>query len=97
MQIHRMYVAINELDRIEDGAVLSFERDVSLLDEGDALVARLTGGEERLLIVRRAYPGSWLVEHQAGSKTICIRLQQIDERSLRVVLDPHQKLVPEVL
>ena len=95
MQIHRLLVSRNTLARIDDGAILEFERDVSMLDEGDALVARLDNGEERLLIVEKAYPDSWLVEHSFGSFTTYIRLVGIDGQRLRIAFEPQHKLMQE--
>ena len=95
MQIHKLLVSVNQLDRFENGAVLAFDRDVSMLDEGDGLVARLAGGDERLLIVRKAYLDSWMAEYRLDSHTTHLRLQLIDGHNLRVTLEPHHMLMPE--
>ena len=86
MQIHKMLVSLNSLERFEDGALLQFERDMSLLDEGDALIARLANGDEHLLIVQKATLKAWTAVHQDGAVSSSVRLELVDERTLRVVL-----------
>ena len=86
MQIHKMLVSLNTLERFEDGARLVFDRDMTLLDEGDALIARLANGDEHLLIVQKAMPDGWTAVHQTGAVSSSVRLELVDERALRVVL-----------
>ena len=95
MQIHKMLVSVNRLDRFDTGAVLAFDRDICLLDEGDALIARMADGDERLLIVRTALLEAWLAEHAHGPIATLVRLEQVDGRHLRVVLEPQKMLAPE--
>ena len=86
MQIHKLLVSVNQLDRFDDGAVLDFERDINLLDEGDALVARLANGDEHLLIVQKAYHNFWTALLQVGAISRIVRLELIGNRQLRLVM-----------
>ena len=86
MQIHKLLVSVNQLDRFDDGAVLDFERDIDLLDEGDALVARLANGDEHLLIVQRAHYNFWTAVLQVGAISRIVRLELIGNRQLRLVM-----------
>ncbi len=93
MQIHTLLVTVNQLDSLSDGAVLDFERDVGLLDQSDALVARMADGTEHLLVVEQALFQAWIATCTIGGTAERLRLEQVDARRLRVSFERNHSAV----
>lgn len=84
MQIHHMLVAVNQIDRLEPGAILTFNQTVALIEAGDAIIARFSDGSEQLMIVRRVSVSSVFAEITGDAKRQ-VQLEQSGPRSLKIV------------
>ena len=87
MQIHTLLVSVNQLDSLTDGAVVVLERDVGLLDQGDALVVRLVDGTEQLLVIVEALFEAWVATCNMSGRVERLRLEYQDARRLRVAFE----------
>ena len=84
MQIHHMLVAVNQISALAAGVVLEFNQAVSLLEEGDAIIARFTDGREVLMMVQ-SVAGLVVTAHATTDEKRTVHFTQSAARSLTVV------------
>lgn len=85
MDIHHILVAINQIAKLDAGAELVFGQSVAVIEEGDAVVARLTDGSELLMVVKRVAGDDVFVETQDHAKRAVTLSVQSGLRSLKIV------------
>lgn len=85
MQIHHLLVTENQIDGIDVGRELCFGQSVTILEEGDAVVARLLDGREQLMLVRRLTATGFVCELNADGAKCEVALETVTPRMLRVL------------
>lgn len=89
MQIHRFFITTQPVDSIGADRVFVFREDVSLISEGDAIVARIGDGQEELFIVTKATGDDWDVVRGHGDQHDLegapLHLTRVDDFRLRVL------------
>src|SRR5262245_55459174 len=93
--VGRIFHANDALPRLEDGAILRFERSIAPA-EHDMIVIALSSGEERVLHIEgRLSENQWTVSLMKGVFNTRFGLLQVDPRTFRVVLEAHHQEMPE--
>jgi negative regulator of sigma E activity len=89
MQIHRFFIASDQIDSLDDGIILRFRENVSLISEGDAIIARVRSGQDALLLITKAHDFDWIAQWQpegVDAMRRAVRLSRVDDNSISVGL-----------